>query len=149
VDLLELALPTLDGIQLSPVEPTWRRADTALCLVGDVALGLLSTDCFGRGGRVAEAVRGFHVVQLAPMLVLPRMWREPDPAELVHAVGRLLERARVWALWCEPDCDQAPVLELALDPQQLAQRLVDVLSPIGEGRSLEDRTFVAYRGIEA
>ena len=74
---------------------------------------------------------------------VPSAFAAPTAHDLLEAVGLVLSSCSSWALWCEPDLDQADLKELSLDARELLIRLEHALRPGPK----EERTFLATHGL--
>jgi hypothetical protein len=148
MQLLELAIPEACPVELSTVSTAWGPSDTTICLVSGTVLGLLSSYELGRTlcrkHRVQRAVASFRIIELVPMLRhLPSAFEVPTTPRLLEALGVVASSSAAWALWCEPDIDQAPMKEHVLEPRELLLWLERALRP----GPLADRTFLATHGL--
>jgi len=143
MDLLELAIPDLRGVEVVPINTAWGPTETAFCYASGVLLGSLSSNRLGWGDRFSPQLDHFRTIQLAPMLRLPTDPSAAPLAQFLGAVRVLACSATSWVVWCEPDLDQAAVPELVLEPEALLTRLEIALQP----GPLDRRTFIATHGL--
>jgi hypothetical protein len=143
IDLLELALPTLSDLETVTITTAWGPTETTLCSFAGTLIGQLSSGPFGLPHSIRSSLSGFHVIHLTPMLRPSSLWAPPPLPAFLDALGRVLSASSTWAVWCEPDVDQAPVREAVFTPEQLLQRLEVALQP----GPLEGRSFLASHGL--
>jgi hypothetical protein len=143
LDLLELAIPDLRGVEVVPINTAWGPTDTAFCYASGVLLGSLSSNRLGRGDRFSPQLNDLLTIQLTPMLHLPTGASAAPLPLFLGAVRLLACSVTRWVVWCEPDLDQAALPEIALEPQELVNRLVIALQP----GPLDRRTFIATHGL--
>lgn len=143
MDLLELAIPDLRGIEVVPINTAWGPTETALCYTSGILLGSLSSKRLGRGDRFSPQLNDFRTIQLTPMLRLPTAASAAPLPQFLDAVRLLACSFTRWVVWCEPDLDQAALSEIALEPEALLSRLEIALQP----GPLDRRTFIATHGL--
>lgn len=143
MDLLELAIPDLRGLEIVPINTAWGPTETAFCYASGVLLGSLSSNQLGRGDRFALHLNDFRIIQLVPMLRPPAGVSAAPLPQFLDAVRVLACSVPRWVVWCEPDLDQAALPELSLEPEALLSRLEIALQP----GPLDRRTFIATHGL--
>lgn len=143
MDLLELAIPDLRGVEVVPINTAWGPTETAFCYASGVLLGSLSSNRVGHGDRFSPQLNDFRTIQLAPMLRLPAGVSAAPLPQFLDAVRLLTCSVTRWVVWCEPDLDQAALHEIPLGPEALLIRLEIALQP----GPLIRRTFIATHGL--
>jgi hypothetical protein len=143
MDLLELAIPDLRGVEVVPISTAWGPTETAFCYASGVLLGSLSSNRLGRGDRFSPQLNDFRIIQLVPMVRLPSGASAAPLPQFLDAIRLLACSVTRWVVWCEPDLDQAALPEVSLEPEALLSRLEIALQP----GPLDQRTFIATHGL--